>query len=67
MRLIDADALINAIENELWDWETVDGITASTVLKQTMTDIKNQPTVSIEDALRHFKSKLTPEEFSELL
>ena len=30
---------------ELWDYKTVDGITATTVLKQTITDIDNQPTV----------------------
>lgn len=46
MRLIDADYLIDDIEHNLWDWESVDGITASTVLKQTITDINNQPTVN---------------------
>lgn len=46
MRLIDADALINDIKNHLWDWEDVNGITAQTVLKQTITDIENQPTAS---------------------
>ena len=45
MRLIDADALINDIKNCLWDWESVDGITVTTVLKQTIADIENQPTV----------------------
>lgn len=45
MRLIDGDALINSIKSELWDWNTVDGINATTVLKQTMTDIENMPTV----------------------
>lgn len=45
MRLIDADALIAEIECGLWDWETVDGITASTVLRQTISDIQNAPTV----------------------
>lgn len=45
MRLIDADALIDDIKNNLWDWETVDGITATTVLKQTISDIGNQPTI----------------------
>ena len=45
MRLIDADALIEAIKYELWDWSTVDGITATTVLKQTISDIGNQPTI----------------------
>lgn len=44
MRLIDADKLIKDIK-ELWDYKTVDGITATTVLKQTITDIENQPTV----------------------
>ena len=44
MRLIDADKLIKDIQ-ELWDYKTVDGITATTVLKQTITDIENQPTV----------------------
>lgn len=46
MRLIDADALIDDIKNHLWDWENVNGITAQTVLKQTITDIENQPTAS---------------------
>lgn len=44
MRLIDADKLIKDIQ-ELWDYKTVDDITATTVLKQTITDIENQPTV----------------------
>lgn len=44
MRLIDADALITDIE-AYWDWKTVDGITATTVLKQTITDIRNAPTI----------------------
>lgn len=43
--LIDRDNLIYEIEHNLWDWESVDGITATTVLKQTITDIKNQPMV----------------------
>lgn len=46
MRLIDADALIDDIKNHLWDWETVNGIAAQTVLKQTITDVENQPTAS---------------------
>lgn len=45
MRLIDADALIEDIKTKLWDWDTVDGITSSTVLKQTITDIGNAPTI----------------------
>ena len=51
-RLIDAELLIDDIKNCLWDWETVDGITASTVLRQTITDIKNQPTVDAEIVVR---------------
>ena len=54
MRPIDADALINDIENNLWDWKSVDGITASTVLRQTITDIKNQPTVKAEPEHGHW-------------
>ena len=45
MRLIDADALIEDINNRLWDWETVDTITSTTVLNQTITDIRNEPTI----------------------
>lgn len=45
MRLIDADALIEDVKT-LWDYETVDGITSSTVLKQIVTDIQNAPTIS---------------------
>lgn len=44
MRLIDADELIKDIK-EFWDYKTVDGITARTVLSQTITDITNVPTV----------------------
>ena len=49
MRLIDADALIDEIKHKLWDWESVDGITATTVLKQTITDIENQPTAMLKE------------------
>lgn len=52
MRLIDADYLIYAIEHELWDWGTVDGITATTVLKQTISDIKQTPTVDAVPVIR---------------
>jgi len=45
MKLIDADKLINSIQHELWDWESVDGIASSTVLKQTISDIKNEPII----------------------
>lgn len=47
-RLIDADALIYEIKECLWDWDSVDGITATTVLKQTITDIGNMPTIEPE-------------------
>ena len=48
MRLIDADALIDAIKNTLWDWDSVDGIMSSIVLKQTISDINNMPTIDAE-------------------
>lgn len=48
MRLIDADALIHEIKECLWDWDSVDGITATTVLKQTISDIENMPTIEPE-------------------
>ena len=44
MRLIDADELVADIENS-WDWLSINNITASTVLRQTIADIKAQPTV----------------------
>ena len=52
MRLIDADALIKDIESVLWDWESVDGINAKTVLTQTITDIQNAPTVDAVEVVR---------------
>lgn len=52
MRLIDADELINNIQYNLWDWKSVDGITATTVLKQTITDIKNEPTIDAVPVVR---------------
>lgn len=52
MRLIDADALIEDIKTKLWDWDTVDGITSSTVLKQTITDIGNAPIVDAVPVVR---------------
>lgn len=51
MRLIDADALIEDIKS-FWDWDSIDGITATTVLKQTMTDISNAPTIDAEPVVR---------------
>ena len=44
MELIDKQELLDWIQN-CWDWATVDGITTTTVLKQTMTDISQLPTV----------------------
>lgn len=46
---ISRENLINDIENVLWDWNTLDGITATTVLKQTITDIKNQPKANVQE------------------
>lgn len=46
-KYINADELIKAIETELWDWKTVDGIKSSTVLKQTISDIKNMPSADV--------------------
>lgn len=54
MRLIDADALIDEIKHGLWDWGSVDGIKSSAVLKQTISDINNMPTVDAEP-IRHGK------------
>ena len=42
-RLGDLDALADDVRG-LWDYKTVDGITA-TVLNQTLTDIRNCPTI----------------------
>ena len=55
MRLIDADALIEDIKTKLWDWNTVDSIMSSTVLKQTITDIGNAPTIG---QVRHGRWKV---------
>ena len=51
MRPIDADALIADIIS-LWDRDTIDGITAKTVLKQTITDIGNMPTIDAVPVVR---------------
>lgn len=51
-RYIDADALIEAIRNELWDWCSVYGITSAAVLKQTITDIQNVPTAEVVERKR---------------
>ena len=52
MRLIDADALVAELENGLWDWDSVNGITAETVLRQTISDIKNAPTIDALPVVR---------------
>ena len=49
-RLIDADALIEDIKS-FWDWDSIDGITATTVLKQAMTDISHAPTIDAEQVV----------------
>lgn len=43
--LVDRDAFLEDMNCGLWDWSTVDGITATTALKQTMSDLRNAPTV----------------------
>lgn len=43
-RLGDLDALADDVRS-LWDYKTVDGITATTVLNQTLTDIRNCLTI----------------------
>lgn len=44
MRLIDADNFKEDLL-KLWDYNTVDGITATTVLKQVISDLDNVPSV----------------------
>lgn len=43
---VDRDALIADIERS-WDWDSIDGITATAVLKQTISDIKNYPAADV--------------------
>lgn len=52
MRLIDADALIDDINNGLWDWEQLENITGITVLKQTISDIQNAPVIDAVPVIR---------------
>lgn len=59
---ISRENLINDIENVLWDWDTVDGITATTVLKQTITDIRNQPAADVTE-IKHGKWVMVEPEF----
>ena len=56
MRLIDADKLIYEIKNCLWDWESINGITATAVLKQTISDIESQPTVCYKEQEKEIKA-----------
>ena len=51
MKLIDADALIEDIKS-FWDWDSIDGITATTVLKQTINDISHAPTIDAVPVVR---------------
>lgn len=66
MRLIDADALIDEIKHGLWDWGSVDGIKSSAVLKQTISDINNMPTVDAEP-VRHGKWIYEPKDAIEMM
>ena len=45
---IDRQAVLDDLAN-LWDWETVDGIQSSTVLRQVMTDVRNVPTADVRE------------------
>lgn len=49
-RYIDADELISDIENS-WDWLSVNEINTSTVLRQTITDIKNMPSADVQPVI----------------
>ena len=70
MRLIDADALIEDIKS-FWDWDSIDGITATTVLKQTITDISHAPTIDAVPVVRcknckHFRTFHTASDGEEI-
>ena len=56
MRMIDADSFKEDLL-KLWDYSTVDGVTATTVLKQVISDLDNAPTVEA----------YTPEQVKELV
>jgi hypothetical protein len=51
-RLVDADEHIEEMKTRLWDWDSVDGIKASTVLKQEISDLGNAPTIVPAEAER---------------
>lgn len=50
-KYIDKDELKDNIK-ALWNWETIDGISATTVLKQTLRDIDNMPCADVVE-VRH--------------
>ena len=50
MRLIDADKFKEDLL-KLWDYNTVDSITATTVLKQVVSDLDNAPELGYEDGI----------------
>ena len=45
---VDTNVLAAWVES-VWDFDSVDGITASTVLKQTISDIRNFPTADVRE------------------
>lgn len=57
MRLIDADDFRADIMN-LWDYNSVNGITAETVLKQVLHDLDNAPTVPLPDFKEGYKQAI---------
>ena len=63
--LISRQAAIDALE-QLWDMASVDGITASTVLKQVKTDIKNLPSAEPEQRWIPCSERL-PEDYEDVL
>lgn len=65
-KYINADELIKAIETELWDWKTVDGIKSSTVLKQTISDIKNMPAADVVEVKHGEWKRLGKEKYINL-
>ena len=48
---IDRQAVLDDLFN-LWDWDTVDGIQSSTVLRQVMTDVKNVPSADVRENVK---------------
>lgn len=50
-RYIDADALKQWIK-DVWDWDRLDDLTTSTVLRQTLSDIDDQPTADVVEVVR---------------